>query len=141
MNEDLEKLVELFNSQFPVGSKVNWRSVGKDGVPFQEYTVELPARVQNDQPVAWFKERSAMVSIESRFVDYGNKPAELTDRQILDALVSTECQCGAKKKTRMSHCSKCYYKLPPEARQALYQKFGCGYEQSYRKSLEILNGK
>lgn len=70
-----------------------------------------------------------------------NNTNELTDRDILDALMSSQCQCGAKKKSRMSHCSKCYYKLPPEARSTLYRKFGSGYEQAYRNSLVILNGK
>jgi hypothetical protein len=63
-------LVEKFNKQFPVGATVPWRSIGKAGVSHKDYTVRFAARDQNGQPVAWFNERSGMVSIEPQFVNY-----------------------------------------------------------------------
>lgn len=66
-------------------------------------------------------------------------PPELTEREIFNSFISTVCQCGKPKKSRMSHCRACYHALPPEAKKALYQRFGQGYEEAYRKSLEILN--
>jgi hypothetical protein len=68
-------------------------------------------------------------------------PNELTDMEIVQALKSTDCQCGREKKSRMSHCSRCYFRLAPEMRQQLYKKLGQGYEEAYRESLEILNQK
>lgn len=70
-NYDADQTVEKFNEQFPVGATVRWRSIANDKMPFQEYTVDLPARNQNGQAVAWFRERSGMVSVEPQFVDYG----------------------------------------------------------------------
>lgn len=65
-----EEIVEKFNTQFPIGSTVGWRSISSDKVPFKEYTVRTTAIVQHGQPVVWFHEKSGMVSIEPRFVDY-----------------------------------------------------------------------
>lgn len=65
-----DKLVEIFNSLFPVGSTVRWRSIGKDSVPFQNYTVRGKAINNHGSAVCWFHERSGMCSIEPQFVDY-----------------------------------------------------------------------
>ena len=59
-------------------------------------------------------------------------------QQILENLQGTMCFCGKSKGTRKSHCSKCYYKLPPEMRKALYQKFFEGYEEAFVESLKFL---
>ncbi len=58
--------------------------------------------------------------------------------EILDSFKSTTCQCGAIKKARQSHCSKCYFILPKELRSSLYQPFGSGYEEAFEKSLKTL---
>lgn len=68
-------------------------------------------------------------------------PSELTDQEIFNYFVSDICYCGKAKKSKMSHCRSCYHALPPEAKRALYKKFFNGYEESFRNSLEILNGK
>jgi hypothetical protein len=65
-----ENLVEKFNEMFPPGSTVRWRSIGKENVPFREYTVLYAAADHNGTPVAWFKERTEMCSVEPAFVDY-----------------------------------------------------------------------
>jgi hypothetical protein len=60
--------------------------------------------------------------------------------EILDGLSSTTCGgCGKTKKAKMSHCRTCYYALPPKMRSALYQGFGCGYEEAYEASLQFLS--
>lgn len=66
-------------------------------------------------------------------------PAELTDREIFNFFLSDICYCGKSKKSKMSHCQSCYHALLPEAKRDLYKRFGQGYEQAYRNSLEILN--
>lgn len=66
----VNELVEKFNEQFPVGSTVGWRSIDSDKMPHRDYTVQFAAVNHHGQPVAWFKERTGMVSIEPRFVDY-----------------------------------------------------------------------
>lgn len=60
------------------------------------------------------------------------------DRAIRD-LIGTECKGrGGKKTSRMSHCSRCYFKLPVQLRRDLYKLVGDGYEEAYAKSLELL---
>ena len=62
--------------------------------------------------------------------------------EILHALGSTACEgCGKAKRAKMSHCSKCYYRLPPKMRSALCRGFGDGYEEAYEDSLEYLKGE
>lgn len=61
--------------------------------------------------------------------------------EILASLGSGICACGAKKRPKKSHCRRCYFALPPQMRQALYQRFGEGYEEAYEASLELLAGK
>lgn len=65
--------------------------------------------------------------------------ADLTDREILENLASTDCLgCGGSKEYRNSHCRRDYYRLPPEMRSALYRRFGAGYEQAFRDSIDYL---
>lgn len=60
--------------------------------------------------------------------------------EILESLASRTCGgCGALKKPKQSHCSKCYYRLPPQMRRDLYKSFGQGYEEAYVKSLLFLD--
>jgi hypothetical protein len=67
---EVNALVEKFNKRFPVGSAVEWRSIGRDGVPFKTHVVSHIAVNNNGQAVAWLLERG-MVSIEPQFVNYG----------------------------------------------------------------------
>lgn len=62
--------IDKFNAMFPVGSKCQWRSIGKDGVPFQTVTVEHPAYDLHGQAVAFFAERRGCCSVDLNFVDY-----------------------------------------------------------------------
>lgn len=64
-------LVERFNKRFPIGAKVQWRSIGKDDVPFEEVTVKSAAFDSHGQAVVFFEERSGYCSIDPRFVNYG----------------------------------------------------------------------
>lgn len=73
--KDANYLVNKFNSTFPVGSKVHWRSVGKDGVPYKTVTVKEPAYLMNGQPVTFFEERRGCCSIEEAFVLYNIHPS------------------------------------------------------------------
>lgn len=68
-------------------------------------------------------------------------PEITTERrlEILESLRSTACgPCGGTKRSMMSHCRRCYYALPPQKRQALYKRFGRGYEEAYEDSLRYL---
>lgn len=63
------------------------------------------------------------------------------DRAIRD-LAGTECKgCGGKKKSRMSHCLRCYFALPVSLRRELYRLVGDGYEEAYARSLTFLRTK
>lgn len=68
-----ETTVERFNRKFPPGARVRWRSIASDSSPYQEYTVLYEAADHNGRAVAWFRERSGMVSVEPAFVDYENR--------------------------------------------------------------------
>ena len=64
---------------------------------------------------------------------------KLSDFDVLTILQSRECfVCGSRKIAMRSHCSRCYYKLAPESRNALYQRFGAGYAEGYVASLNEL---
>jgi hypothetical protein len=63
----------------------------------------------------------------------------MTPSECVEQLASTTCQCGKKKQRRMSHCSKCYFRLPPPMRQSLYRRVGDGYAEAYAASIEYLN--
>lgn len=52
---------------------------------------------------------------------------------------SEECQCGRTKQPLRAFCYQCYSSLPPAKQEALYQKFGQGYEQAYDDALIFLN--
>lgn len=71
-----------------------------------------------------------------------NPQTEITDREIVESFSSQKCMaCGKRKGKAMSHCKRCYYLLPPEMRSALYNRFGQGYEQAFRASIEYLGEK
>jgi hypothetical protein len=61
-----------------------------------------------------------------------------TEQAIAD-LGGTTCRgCGGTKRSRMSHCRKCFLKLPQVLRSALYRRVGRGYEEAYTESLAVL---
>lgn len=61
-------------------------------------------------------------------------------KSILDNFIGTECAgCGKYKPSKMSHCRRCYFKLPKYLRDPLYKPFGGGYEEAFRASVRFLN--
>ncbi len=55
------------------------------------------------------------------------------------ALGLVECECGASKPRKHAFCRPCYMSLPPELRQALYQRVGNGYEGAYEAAVKRLS--
>lgn len=66
------------------------------------------------------------------------KPFGLNRLEILDIFQGKKCVCGSDKNRRQPHCSFCYHQLPPEQRNALYKRFGSGYEAAFSDSLRTL---
>jgi hypothetical protein len=57
----------------------------------------------------------------------------------LSEFVSERCPvCDKHKRKGNSFCTPCYYSLPIEMRQALYRRFGEGYEQALAEAKEWL---
>jgi hypothetical protein len=57
----------------------------------------------------------------------------------LEELMGVECKgCSGSKPSGMSHCRRCYFKLPKELRSRLYARIGQGYEAAYGESLKVL---
>jgi len=55
--------------------------------------------------------------------------AALTDRLCYSSLLGKTCpSCGHPKGARKSLCSSCYFALPTEQRDRLYDRIGEGYE-------------
>lgn len=52
-------------------------------------------------------------------------------RALMLELLGTTCRCGARKTARRTFCVKCYLRLSPPQRRALYRLFGEGYEEAY----------
>ncbi len=59
-------------------------------------------------------------------------------RALWEEFKGTRCQCGQLKKAFKSFCWDCYRALPKAKQQALFQRFGAGYEQAYEAALETL---
>jgi hypothetical protein len=55
-----------------------------------------------------------------------------------DFIGSVCASCGRAKRTKQSHCSACYKKLPRQMQLDLYRKFGYGYEAAFLASTEWL---
>lgn len=63
----------------------------------------------------------------------------MTRNELLHSLASEVCpHCGATKTPRMTFCRKDYYALPKEMRQALYHRFGNGYEEAFHAAAAYL---
>lgn len=63
------------------------------------------------------------------------------EKQLYAQLASLECFCGNPKEHRRTFCKKCYYRLPPRMRSALYAKLGEGYEQAVDEAEAFLRGR
>ncbi len=48
--------------------------------------------------------------------------------------------CGQIKRSGISFCSRCYYKLPATTRRALYNDIWHGYAEIYDEAKELLKG-
>ena len=56
----------------------------------------------------------------------------MSKKSILEDFLGTECSgCGGVKRPKMSHCGKCYWRLPKQMRTDLYKRFGEGYEEAF----------
>jgi hypothetical protein len=56
--------------------------------------------------------------------------------EIFAAFSGTACQgCGGVKRRHNAFCKKCYAQLPMKLKNALWQRFGSGFEQAYMGSL------
>ena len=66
--------------------------------------------------------------------------AELANRLVKE-LVGTKCTCGAQKRSKQTFCRNCYYSLPRDTRNSLYNRIGEGYEEAYLNAVEILKEK
>lgn len=56
-------------------------------------------------------------------------------RSALADFLGKECAaCGGEKRERMSHCARCYHRLPREMKGQLYLRFGAGYEEAFASS-------
>lgn len=60
---------------------------------------------------------------------------------LLRELAGRNCQCGRIKKARQTFCQRCYFRLPPAMRHALYDRIGEGYEAAYQRAVDYLASK
>jgi hypothetical protein len=56
----------------------------------------------------------------------------------MDVLLNPQCRCGRAKQLRQAICSRCWNKLPRDARDALYQKVGGGFRAAYERACNLL---
>ena len=61
-------------------------------------------------------------------------------RELIDELNGTLCQCGGGKARKQTFCRKCYFGLPKLMRQALYRRIGSGYEAAYADAITKIEG-
>lgn len=72
----------------------------------------------------------------------------MTAREIVQELSSTKCRCGRQKQPRQSFCRACYYSLPLNVRNELYQRVAydskgmismkAGYVQAFMNAVHAL---
>lgn len=56
----------------------------------------------------------------------------MESRDIFAAFTSTHCAgCGGSKRRHVAFCKFCYAELPAALKNALWQRFGSGFEQAY----------
>lgn len=61
----------------------------------------------------------------------------ISDREIYFEVAKEVCRCGESKRPGRTFCKKCYYKLPDELRDRLYQRKG--RVLTYRESIAVLD--
>lgn len=60
-------------------------------------------------------------------------------KSILDIFLGRECPaCGQLKGSERAFCYGCYGKLPQEMKDSLWARFGAGFEEAFKKSLDWL---
>lgn len=79
----MNKIVDKFNKQFPVGSTVRWRPTYRTA-EWQEYEVRHEAYDMHGQAVAFLKGKAGCVSVEPQFLDY----------EISQPKHQEDCDCG-----------------------------------------------
>ena len=63
----------------------------------------------------------------------------LEGKSLLANFLGTLCwTCLGAKRSKQSHCSACYHRLPKPMQTALYKRFGEGYEEAFTASVEWL---
>jgi hypothetical protein len=58
--------------------------------------------------------------------------------ELIAELRGSTCPCGEAKEPWHTFCRRCYYKLSPAQRKALYKKIGDGYEDAYADAMLTL---
>lgn len=65
--------------------------------------------------------------------------SESPDQRTYREFESEQCPvCNGKKRKRTGFCSRCYFSLPKDLRDALWQRFGNGYELAHEEAREWL---
>lgn len=73
------EIIERFNNLYPVGSKVQYRTVSMNGFPFKEGTVRDAAYINEGNPVAFLEEVRGFLCITPDFIKY---PDEDLDKNV-----------------------------------------------------------
>lgn len=61
---------------------------------------------------------------------------------LLQTFLETKCEvCGLSKPKNTAFCKSCYYSLPYALRNALWSRFGEGFEEAYKSGLDWLRRK
>jgi hypothetical protein len=56
----------------------------------------------------------------------------MTYEEVWADFIATKCSaCGGYKVKMNAFCRRCYYRLPAPMRQALWQRFGEGFEEAF----------
>lgn len=67
---------------------------------------------------------------------------KLSRREIYDRFCSRECAaCGGRKAPNTGFCRSCYRTLPQAMKNALWKRFGEGFEAAYEQGLAWLQGR
>jgi len=64
----------------------------------------------------------------------------IDQRDLLKELAGSACRCGRVKRPRQTFCSRCFQRLPPALKRALYRRIGEGYEAAYQAAVASLDG-
>jgi hypothetical protein len=65
----------------------------------------------------------------------------ITEQQIHDVLMSTECACGKAKPCGFAICGTCSFELPREMRDLVWDLDDPDYPQRYAEVLDVLRKK